>query len=99
MPVEGFPDASIHRICFRCGRWFYPEEGSEAEVGTTNGRGAALGALGAFAHMEFNEAGIRFVCFKCQSRRWKIRVALFGTLALVAGLLLLLDALGLLPRR
>ena len=27
-PVEGFPDASRHRYCAGCRRWFEPEEGS-----------------------------------------------------------------------
>jgi hypothetical protein len=27
MPVEGLPDAAIHRLCSRCHKWHEPDEG------------------------------------------------------------------------
>lgn len=95
MPVEGFPDASRHRLCVRCKKWHEPDEGilcQPEEQGTFEPFMAIFTAARAISGLKKEP---RFICYRCLRVRRYIKVAIFGTLALLIALALVLERLGL----
>jgi len=82
------------RLCFRCRKWFDPTEGSVRHVGAASGASAAVNVLAAFLAFGLGSTSLRFVCRACQARRRRFQWVLYGTFALVIGLVLVLKALG-----
>lgn len=85
MPVRGFPDADRHRICFRCRRWFEPEEGEEFVS-----ESAAGSFLRSFGIPVTGDLRKRFMCHRCRRIRRITKTAVFVALALALGAALLL---------
>ena len=94
MPVKGFVDPDQHRVCFRCRKWFEPDEGGDVDVGATTGASAATNVIGAFIPMNILGGGqARFVCHKCQRRRRRFQFILYGTFPVLVLLVFILQAL------
>ena len=79
MPVEGFPDASKHKICIRCRRWFEPEEGEMAYPEAGTGFSAFVGVFPPryvrilIAKATGSESKLKFVCRNCLKRARRLR--------------------------
>lgn len=94
MPVIGFPripDASRHRLCLRCRRWFEPHEGREAHRSSVLPFVAFIRAARAASGF-----GTRyFICDDC--RRFRRNLTIAGWAILGGGLaaIFVLEKLGL----
>ncbi|MBN2210001.1 MAG: hypothetical protein JW709_01280 [Sedimentisphaerales bacterium] len=99
MPIEGFPDANIHRICVRCKKWHEPAEGRTIRP-DTGSIGAMLSPLTAFVvglrGLTVGPNKPRFICFRCYKIRMYTRLSLFAIFAGVLVTILLLERFGLL---
>ena len=93
MPIDGFPDTERHKLCIRCKQWHEPDEGKLAYP-------AAAGPISQMRHttsaLAGDESAMRFICFKCVRARRRTKAILFGALALILIIVLLLEGLGLL---
>lgn len=80
MPVEGFPDASKHKVCIRCHRWFEPEEGEMVYPEAATGLSAFVGVLPPrFVRILItkaigSEANLSFICYECLRRTRRGRI-------------------------
>lgn len=90
MPVSGFPDRSIHRICFRCHKWFEPGEGSLLRP-EASGPLTAMHQLG--ESIAKGEPLLRFMCFRCQRIRRLTKWTIFLLFLVTFGAVLLLSFL------
>jgi hypothetical protein len=93
MPIDGLPDPKKHRICRRCQKWHEPSEGRlfGPEVS------GPLGALQALrATIAPDDSLLRFQCDGCTRIRRTTQLVLYGGLALLVVLVLLLERLGVL---
>ena len=81
-----FPDASIHKFCMRCHRWFEPEEGCMILPEAT---GPISGLRRAAASIAGDDSAYRFICRRCLRRRWQFKIILWFASAVVIGLALL----------
>jgi hypothetical protein len=92
MPITGMPDPTRHRICRRCQRWFEPEEGTLEAPEATGPVGASQ-----LLRASLGDASVRrFQCARCTKIRRRTQIALWSTLALLVGLVLLLEWVGIL---
>ena len=87
MSVEGFPDASMHRLCRRCRKWFAAEAGEEVSRDM-------LGPVTASGKAAIRLAGLKpteFLCHRCLRivRTWKI--VFLGLLVIMFGTAFVLD--------
>lgn len=94
MPIEGLPDPEKHCLCIRCGTWHHPDEGSEMNVGPTSGRLPGMNIVAAFVSFPTRATSMRFVCYACRRKRLRIRLVVFGSLALLLLLAILAKSLG-----
>lgn len=91
MPIEGFPDTSVHRCCVRCRRWFFPNEGTDFVLPRTR-----------LAPTEFARVvsgvndRVHFLCDGCARRRRHIRLILFGILIATVVVIYVLKEIGVL---
>ena len=87
MPVEGFPDASRHKLCLRCQKWHEPEEGVMVEREIT-------GPFKAMRRTAATVAGLdpkwSFMCHRCLRIRRYTKAATFGTFAFLVVVALIL---------
>ena len=90
MPVEGMPDTELHRICRRCQKWFFPEEGAYQSPEVTGPLGAMQAARAAVGDTSLR----RFQCHRCSRIRRNTKLGLWLGLAAIVGLLLLLERFG-----
>jgi hypothetical protein len=89
--IEGMPDPKIHRICRRCQRWFYPEEGTLEAPEVTG----PFGAMQAFRASIFADPRLlRFQCRRCTKVRRTTQQVLWVTLIGLVGSILILERLG-----
>jgi hypothetical protein len=85
MPIEGFPDPQIHRICVRCRKWFWPDEGVDYVLPRARPAGVQLAR-----EIAGIQAPVRFMCKGCARARRRVRIVIFGTLlSLILALLVL----------
>lgn len=93
MPVEGIPDRDYHRHCLRCHRWHEPEEGTMI-------RPPASGSFGALRQygeiVKFGQPVYRFMCHRCRRTRRRLEIFAFVILAILIGIPILLEQLGVL---
>jgi hypothetical protein len=70
MPLgpRDIPDTNIHRLCIRCRRWHWPEEGRDYVVPRIRPFAVDLGR--AIAGIE---DPVRFMCKACDHKRWWMR--------------------------
>lgn len=78
----GLPDPSRQRICRRCQKWFQAYEGSVLPAETN------------FPFGSLDKA--RFQCDRCTRIRRTTQLALWAALGIIAGLVLLLEKIGVL---
>jgi RNase P subunit RPR2 len=78
------PDATRHRICIRCGKWFEPHEGQAV---VPEGRFAQNYTLG-------TGSVVRFRCQRCTRIRRATQGVIWGTFVALLGLVWLLQWLG-----
>lgn len=99
MPIEGFPDSSVHRICIRCKKWHEPGEGLMVSP-DTGSIGAMISPISAFVvglrGLTVGPNKPRFICNRCYKIRLYVRLGLFLILAGVLVTILLLDKFGVL---
>jgi hypothetical protein len=93
MPIGGFPDKERHRLCIRCGQWHEPDEG---RMVYPDAAGLLSGIRRAAAVVAEDESARRFMCYRCMRVRRYTRGIIFGSLAFVILLVLVLERLGLL---
>ncbi len=94
MPVEGLPDRSKHRLCWRCQRWFLPHEGV---IDYLPVRGPASFLLDRIARALEDDSRQRFFCDAChrsatsEQKRGKAsgRLALLASVVMAAALVAL----------
>jgi hypothetical protein len=90
MPVTGFPDSSIHKLCFRCHKWHEPHEGVVALP-------EATGPLSAMHNISAQLAGdpsaYRFMCHRCIRIRRLTKRIIFATFAILIVIVLILGRL------
>ncbi len=101
MPVEGFPDASKHKICIRCHRWFEPEEGDMVYSWRgsslpifTDLAGFVRSTRGAVASAVGDETAMRSICHECKRKRRRRKLAVYAIFALLLAVVLLLELSG-----
>lgn len=84
MPAKSSPDAERHKICFRCRKWFEPDEGSMVR----GERWRPLDWLRAMVNIPRAQAEA-FICFRCQRVRAAAGLAIWVAfvLAISASLL------------
>ena len=86
MPVVGTPDPERHRFCFRCHRWFEPDEGIIVDPERQGMSGDMFMAFHGMRRLAEGETKPRFKCHHCvriERTRTLIIWGLFG-LALLA---------------
>jgi len=91
MPVEGFPDRDVHKLCRQCGQWHEVDEGIMIP---DNGIGPLAGLKNASKRMAGDDEDMKFVCDLClRANRVTMRVfwSAFIVLILVT---LMLERLG-----
>ncbi len=93
MPIDGFPDPERHKLCIRCKQWHEPDEGKLVYPETAGPIRQMRHTASALAG---GESAMRFICFRCIRVRRRTKAILFGALALLLLLVLLLEKLGLL---
>jgi len=84
MPVEGFPDASKHKICMRCRSWFEPEEGDMVFPSSFSfllGLGKMLRI--AVSEAVGDESVMRFMCHACQRKKRREKIAIWTIVAIL----------------
>jgi hypothetical protein len=82
MPVEGFADPKLHRLCIKCRKWFHPEEGIMDFQAATGPIGLILGVS---ARMAEHEGKLKFYCQACHAAaRKRARAAWYAILSVVA---------------
>lgn len=92
MPITGMPDPKRHRICRRCQKWFEPSEGTLQSPEITG----PLGAMEALRAASGDASVMRFQCRRCTRIRRRIQFVLWGSLAALVSLVLILEKLGIL---
>lgn len=93
MPIDGVPDPSRHRICRRCQKWFEPVEGRAVSPEVTGPLGAMEALRGAVTG---DSSILRFQCNRCSRIRTVTQGVIWGTLAVLLVLVLILEKLGVL---
>jgi hypothetical protein len=91
MPVEGFPDRDIHKICLRCHKWHEPAEGVMVWPPIT-GPFTALRSM--TARLAEGEGGKRFICHRCRRIRRITQIVIFSIFTVLVATILILERLG-----
>jgi len=87
--VEGFPDSDHHKLCFRCRKWFEPDDGS-----TVHGeRWRPFDWLRASAQMPTSGTQV-FMCHRCQRVRTATKTVVWSLFAAAVAAALLVGYLG-----
>jgi hypothetical protein len=84
MPIQGFPDAARHKICFRCHQWFEPDEGDMILPGVG---GPVTLLRNVVAQITGDESMRRFMCHRCQRIRHVTKMAIGVALAIILGII------------
>jgi len=92
MPITEMPDPARHRICRRCQQWFEPTEGTLEAPEVTG----PLGAMHALRAASGDQSLMRFQCARCTRIRRRTQLAIWGSLAVLIALVLVLERLGML---
>ena len=87
MPIEGFPDSSVHKICPRCHKWFEPDEGVEA-LPEASGPISGMRNLG--ASMTESRSALRFMCHHCLRVRRNATRIIYGKFLTIVVVILIL---------
>jgi hypothetical protein len=85
------PDASRHKICRRCQKWFEPDEGV-LDYLESSGPFSAMRA--ASARIAGNESAKRFTCHRCLKIRRITKYVVFGAFVALVITVLILERLG-----
>jgi hypothetical protein len=88
MLTEGFPDRERHRICYRCRKWHEPDEG-KLVYPEASGPFSSLRRMAEV--LADDESKMRFICFRCIKIRRYTKWVLFGSLAILVVVILLLE--------
>ena len=79
MPVEGFPDKDHHRFCFKCRKWFDPDEGREMAPTRIRPPGFEFAReLSGYTRSD------QFICESCFQSRRKFRFTLTAIAIVIA---------------
>jgi len=84
MPLapDQFPDSAVHRMCVRCHRWCWPNEGADYALPRVSPFAAAATVAGI--------AGpAHFMCFGCRRKRVALRVWILSVLAVLIAMALI----------
>jgi hypothetical protein len=92
MTIDGMPDVHLHRICRRCQKWYFPEEGTDKAPEVTG----PLGGMHAIRAAAGDQSMLRFECHRCSRVRRNTKAVLWLSLGGLVGLVLLLERLGVL---
>jgi hypothetical protein len=82
MPIDQ-PDASVHKICRRCRRWFDPSEG---EMVLPEATGPISAIHSAAASIASDEPALRFICHACLRTRRRTKAIVWGAFAMAIGI-------------
>jgi hypothetical protein len=93
MPISGFPDATLHEICYRCGKWHEPQEGTLVYPEATGPFSFVRRTANMLAA---NETTMRFLCHRCARIRRTTKIVIISSFLLLVALVLLLQVLGVL---
>jgi len=88
MPIEGIPDREKHRLRFRCHKWHDPSEGDMVTPESSRPLGWIFQAAREISGLEGEQ---RFICRRCKRVRRVTKLAIWGLLAALLVLVLVLD--------
>jgi hypothetical protein len=96
LPVTGYPDSSVHKLCIRCRKWHTPEEGVMiAARGSGFGADPITAVVSGLSHLLVPCTRERFICHRCRRIRATVSIVIGATFTLLITSVLVLEYYGL----